>query len=360
MDKIKTLIIDDSAFMRKSLQIMLESDPQIEIVDTARDGIQGIELIKKHRPDVVTLDIEMPRMDGLTALKKIMQECPTAVIMVSSLTSEGAESTIKAMELGAVDFIPKELSFVNVNIIKIKEDIISKVKTIGRQSRLKNRLNRIVSNREAPITETATINKRTRVLLPRFIYSAIAIGISTGGPLSLQKVIPQLSERINIPIFIVQHMPPKFTQSLSERLNSMSKLRVKEAEHGETVKGGTVYIAPGGKHMVVVQHNGSSSILISDEPSDTLHKPSVDVMMDSVIKIYGKNTLGIIMTGMGKDGLEAIKILKKLDGYAIAQDEETCVVYGMPKAIVDCNLADAVLSLEKIPETINNLVVRYV
>lgn len=358
MNKIRTLIVDDSAFMRKSLQIMLESDPEIEIIDTARDGLQGVELVKKLKPDVVTLDIEMPKLDGLGALKQIMRECPTAVIMVSSLTSEGAEATLNAMELGAVDFIPKELSYVNVNIIKIKEELISKVKTIGRHARLKNRLNRITQNKSG--ASASNQKKAVTFTLPKYIYSAIAIGISTGGPLSLQKVIPLLSEKINIPIFIVQHMPPKFTQSLSERLNAMSKLHVKEASHGDIIEGGTIYIAPGGKHMTLKQVNSKRSIDISDEPTTTLHRPSVDIMMNSVIDFYGSSTLGLIMTGMGKDGFEAIKKLKSIGGYTIAQDEESSVVYGMPKAIVDGNLADAVLPLNKFSETINNLVVKYV
>jgi len=360
MDKIRTLIVDDSAFMRKSLQIMLESDDRIEILDTARDGLQAIEYVKKLRPDVVTLDIEMPKMDGLSALKIIMKECPTSVIMVSSLTSEGAESTLKAMELGAVDFIPKELSYVNVNIHKIKEEIITKVVEIGRQSKLKNRLNRITHTTKK-LSPTKTYASHTvHSSIPKYIYSAIALGISTGGPLSLQKVIPQLSGKINIPIFIVQHMPPKFTNSLAERLNSMSSLKVKEAENGETIYGGTVYIAPGGKQMLIVSSNGSKKIIVSDKPDDTLHKPSVDVMMSSVINVYGKSTLGIIMTGMGKDGLEAIKELKNIGGIAVAQDEETSVVFGMPKAIVDNNLADAIIPLEKFHELINKSVVKYV
>lgn len=358
MEKIRVLIVDDSAFMRKSIQIMLESDPVFEIVDTARDGQQAIELVKKHRPDVITLDIEMPRMDGLSALKIIMKDFPTPVIMVSSLTTEGAESTLKAMELGAVDFIPKELSYVNLNIIKIKEEIISKVKTIGRHAKLQRRLRRIS---KTPGTENRTETKSViRNKLPRHIYSAIGLGISTGGPLSLQKVIPLLSEKINIPIFIVQHMPPKFTQSLSERLNNMSPLNVKEATDGDIVTGGTVYVAPGGKHMTIISRNGSKQIVISDQPDNTLHRPSVDVMLDSVVSVYGKSMLGVIMTGMGKDGLEGIRKLKSLGGYSIVQNETTCVVYGMPKAIVDNDLADSIIPLEKFPETINNLVVKYV
>lgn len=351
MQKIKALIVDDSAFMRKSLSIILGSDPGIDIVATGKDGFEAVSLVKQHKPDIVTLDIEMPRMDGLTALKKIMDECPTSVIMVSSLTTEGAESTLKALELGAVDFIPKEMSYVSVNIINIKDDLIRKVKTIVREKALRNRLARIqkVSGKDS----TAPV-RSTSLVLPKIGYKCVALGISTGGPLSLQKVIPKLNGSIRIPIFIVQHMPPKFTQSLAERLNGMSPLHVKEAEHGEIVQGGTVYIAPGGFHMKIKRNlKGEVSIDISDKPAESLHKPSVDVMIKSVFDIYGKNTLGVIMTGMGRDGLEGIKDIKSAGGYCIAQNEETCVVYGMPKAIVDAGIADVIAPLEKIPEIIN-------
>ncbi len=351
--KTRVLIVDDSAFMRKSLSILLTSDPSMEIVGTARDGAEGVELIKKLTPDIVTLDIEMPKMDGLTALKKIMKECPVPVIMVSSLTTEGADATIKALELGAVDFISKEMSFVSVDIAKIKEELIHKVKTIARHNALKNRLqkfqtggNFFESRKTQPVGQ-----------IPRFGCKAIAMGISTGGPLSLQRVIPLLSDKIKIPIFIVQHMPPKFTKSLAERLNSMSKLTVKEAEDNESIEGGVVYFAPGGFHMNAVSAGfGKQKITISTEPISTLHRPAVDVMMKSVMNVYGKNVLGVIMTGMGRDGADGIKDLKRLGGYAIAQDEDSCVVYGMPKAVVDAGSADMILPLDKIADAINKIV----
>lgn len=354
-DKVSVLIIDDSAFMRKSLTIMLESDPGIAVVGTARNGQEGVELANKLKPDVITLDVEMPVMDGLTALKLIMAQCPTSVLMISSVTTEGAQATLKALEIGAVDFIPKEMSYVSVNISKIKEDLITKVKEISRTRLLKARLDRIKAISPSPAV-------RPRVTgflrdLPRAGYRAIALGISTGGPFTLQKILPLISEKVQVPIFIVQHMPPKFTKSLAERLNGNCKLEVKEAEHGEVVKNGYVYIAPGGFHMKLRGSSLSSpTIEISPEPSGTLHRPSVDVMMDSVVGVYGKYTLGIIMTGMGKDGYEAVKNLKSIGGYAIAQDEESCVVYGMPKAIVDGGFADVVLPAEKIPEMINRVV----
>ena len=356
-EQIKVLVVDDSAFMRKSLTLILESDPDIKVINTARDGLEGVELAKKLKPDIITLDIEMPKMDGLTALKKIMEENPTPVLMVSSLTTEGADSTVKAMQLGAVDFIAKEVSFVSVNIIKIKEDIIRKVKAIVQQNRFKSRMNRLrsISGKETrPLSGvTKTVG---RVEIPKIGFRAIVMGISTGGPFSLQKIIPLLSPNLGVPIFLVQHMPPKFTKSLAERLNSMSQIEVKEAEDNETVRSNVVYIAPGGVHMKI-KGNGINNVKIeiSEQPADSLNKPSVDVMAMSVLRIYGKNTLGVIMTGMGRDGSEAIGELKKLGGYAIAQDEESCVVYGMPKAIVDSGYADAVLPLEKIPITINSL-----
>ncbi|GAB4141500.1 MAG: chemotaxis response regulator protein-glutamate methylesterase [Ignavibacteriales bacterium] len=352
--KIRVVIVDDSAFMRKSLSMMLEGDDSITVIGTARDGIEGYELVKKEKPDLVTLDIEMPRMDGLTALKKIMKDCPTSVLMVSSLTTEGAEATLKAMEYGAVDFISKEMSFVSINIAKIKDDLIRKVKSIVLHKRSVERIRRIQSNfeRKTTVPDSSNFNKN----IPSLDYKAIALGISTGGPLSLQKVIPKLSSKIKVPIFIVQHMPPHFTKSLAERLNSMSELEVKEAANGDIIQDGHVYIAPGGFHMFVKNGNGHLPVIkLSDTPSDTLHRPSVDVMVESVVDYYGKRTLGIIMTGMGKDGLNGIAKLKGLGGTCIAQNEESCVVYGMPKAVVDAGFADAVLSLDEIPNTLNKV-----
>lgn len=352
--KIRALVVDDSAFMRKSISIMLESDGEIEVVGTARDGEEGVKLAKSLAPDIITLDIEMPKMDGLTALQIIMKECPTSVLMISSLTTEGADVTLKALEYGAVDFIPKELSYVNINIIKIKEELLAKIKEIVRQRTVRERLKKVrgLAQAKQPAAKAPTVH-----WLPKAPYSAVALGISTGGPMSLQKLIPRLSEGIKCPIFIVQHMPPKFTKSLAERLNGMSALEVKEAEDRELVRGGVVYIAPGGYHMMLSKsYGGSVSINIAEEPADTLHKPSVDVMMSSVISIYGKHTLGVIMTGMGKDGLNAVKELKGLGGHCLAQDENSCVVYGMPKAVVDAGLADVVAPLENISEIINKAI----
>jgi len=358
INKIKAVIIDDSAFMRKSLAIMLEGSGEIEIVGSAKDGLEGYNMVKTLRPDIVTLDIEMPVMDGLTALQKIMKDCPTSVLMVSSLTTEGADATVKALELGAVDFIPKELSFVNVNIIKIKDELIRKIKEIVKQNAVKRRLERL---KKLSVGPAGSVVARPRIssseIMPKVGYRAIALGISTGGPFSLQKFIPLLSKKINIPMFVVQHMPPKFTKSLAERLNSLSELEVKEAEDNENIRNGVIYIAPGGFHMGVRKsYSGVNQISITEEPSNTLHRPSVDFMMGSVIKAYGKQTMGIIMTGMGRDGCEAVRELKDLGGHCLAQDEDSCVVYGMPKAVVDAGFADVVAPLEKMADIVNNAV----
>jgi two-component system chemotaxis response regulator CheB len=349
-NKIKVLVVDDSAFMRKSLSMLMESDPAIEVIATAVDGLDALNKVKNLRPDIVTLDIEMPKMDGLTALKHIMKQSPTPVIMVSSLTKEGAESTLKALELGAVDFIPKASSFVSVAIADIKQDLIKKIKLFARQKKVIGNF----ANRSAKPLGNTSVTKIKQ--LPAMKYNALAMGISTGGPISLQKIIPALSSKLNIPVFIVQHMPPKFTASLAQRLNSMSKLEVKEAENNEVVKSGVVYIAKGGFHMTVKKVGLNVIIQTSEMPKEHLHKPSVDVMFESVEKVYGKNILSVIMTGMGKDGLEGVKKIKSVGGHCIAQDENTCVVYGMPRAIVENGLADTVAPLEEIPVIINKAV----
>jgi len=353
-DKIRVLVVDDSAFMRKSLSMLIESDPNIEVIGTAVDGLDGLNKVKNLRPDIITLDIEMPKMDGLTALKHIMKQSPTPVLMVSSLTKEGAESTLKALELGAVDFIPKASSFVSVAIADIKEDLIKKIKTFARKKKVISRVNNPSSRINKPVSNVGTTNGNKP--LPAMKYNALAMGISTGGPISLQKIVPVLSKNISVPVFIVQHMPPKFTASLAQRLNSMSSLEVKEAENNEVVRKGVVYIAKGGFHMIVKKAGVNIVIETTEMPKEHLHKPSVDVLFDSIEKVYGKNTLSVIMTGMGKDGLEGVKKIKSVGGHCIAQDENSCVVYGMPRAIVENGLADTIAPLEEIPTIINKAV----
>ncbi|MBK7258307.1 MAG: chemotaxis response regulator protein-glutamate methylesterase [Ignavibacteriae bacterium] len=364
---INCIVVDDSAFMRKSLAMMLESDPQIKVVATARDGKEGIEKIREFSPDLVTMDIEMPGMDGLTALGIIMKECPLPVLMVSSLTTDGAKSTLDALNLGAVDFIPKELSFVSLDIVKIKAELISKVKSIVQSRSLQFRLQRIRAASQG-IRDSANATKGghaapaapARPVAPAAIarrkeLRAVVLGISTGGPFALLQTIPKLPKDFPLGIAVVQHMPPRFTKSMAERLDGLSQVSVKEAEDGDALLPGRVLIAPGGQHLTF-KHQGSEVVArITAEPADTLYRPCADVMMLSALQAFNAPLLGVIMTGMGKDGLEGLRKIKQKGGMVVAQNEETCVVYGMPKAAVDDGIADLVLPLEEIPGALTKI-----
>lgn len=354
---INVLVVDDSAFMRKSLSMMLESDPNIKVIATARDGKEGVEKIREFHPDLVTMDIEMPVMDGLTALGIIMKEMPLPVLMVSSLTTEGAQATLDALALGAVDFIPKELSYVSLDIIKIKQELVTKVREIVQSRSLSFRLQRIRSSTSHLTSPSApSIIKRPVGKIEKRDYRAVVLGISTGGPMALLQIIPKIPGNFPLGIAIVQHMPPHFTQSMAARLDGLSALHVKEAEDGNIVAPGLVVVAPGGQHMVFDRAVGLLRVKIVDEPKDVLYHPSADVMMKSAAEAMNAPLIGLIMTGMGKDGLEGLKLIKKKNGYVVAQDEESCVVYGMPKAAVDEDVADTVVPLTDIPKVLNQLV----
>ena len=342
--KIRIIVVDDSAFMRRAITMMLEDEPDFEIVATASNGEDAIKSILELKPDVVTLDIEMPGISGLEVLERIMSEYPTPIIMISSLSTEGAKETIKALELGAVDFIPKSLSYVSLDIIKIKELLVEKVRSIG--SRKKSIL-KIFAHRKK-LLPVLDMNSKSVGRKIRFV----TIGISTGGPRTLQEVIPRLPKNFPRPVMIVQHMPPKFTKSLADRLDNMSEIKVKEAEHGEVIRSGCVYIAPGGLHMLLKKNHANINVTLTDKPSDSLHKPSVDVMLNSVVDIYGSQVLSVIMTGMGKDGLKGSQEVHRKNGKVLAENEDSCVVYGMPKAVVDAGIADRVIRADGIAEAI--------
>lgn len=362
--KIRVLVVDDSAFMRKAISIMIGDDPQIEVIGTASNGEEGVEKVMALAPDLVTMDIEMPRMDGLTALRKIMADKPTPVMMVSSLTTDGAQATLDALELGAVDFIPKQMSYVSLDIVRIKLDLIEKIKYIN--SHKHTLMSRFRSNRARPAAEQDQKTSKpkpapTRVVTmpaasktPKKPLRVVALGTSTGGPPALQAVIPNLPKNFPVPVLVVQHMPPTFTKSLANRLNGLSELSVKEAENGERIEAGMVYIAPGDRHMTLEKRGVNHYIRLSTEPSDTLYKPSVDVMMNSVVEFYGGTTLGVIMTGMGHDGLEGLKKIKAKGGIIIAQDEASCVVYGMPRAAVEAGITDRIAPVDHIAREMVN------
>ncbi len=349
---IKILVVDDSAFMRKALSMMLESDPAIKVIGTARDGEEGVEKVRRLKPDLVTMDIEMPRMDGLTALREIMLKNPVPVMMISSLTTEGAGATLDALEMGAVDFIPKQLSYVSLDIIKIKDEMLTKIKNIARR---KNAILAGLMRFSAAGKCRSTGNGKPaakRPLSPGHKHHArveiVTVGASTGGPPALQQIIPRLPANLPAATLVAQHMPPTFTTSLAERLNNLSRVTVKEAEDGDPVEPGTVYIAPGGKQMTVWRTARTAHIIVEDGPPDVLYRPCVNVMMNSVARYYASNILAVILTGMGSNGLEGARLVKEQGGVVIAQDEQTSVVYGMPKAVIDARLADSILPVDEV------------
>lgn len=353
---VRVLIVDDSAFMRNALTAMLASDPEISIIGTARDGQEAVEKVALLKPDIVTMDVEMPRMDGITAVKHIMAVTPTPVIMVSSLTVDGAKATLDALDSGAVDFIPKNLSELSVNIVKIKELLIDKVKQIGRQG-VKRRAMRPAVQPGAPAKHVEPPKPLVVRHTGQRRVTIVAIGTSTGGPRALQEVIPKLPKDFPVPVVIAQHMPPNFTKPFAERMNFLSQMTVKEAEDGEQIQNGVVYIAPGRGHMRLVRRRGIETVIsISEDRETFIYRPSVDALMASVAEFFPGRALGVILTGMGNDGVKGMAEMKKGGSRLFAQNEETCVVYGMPKAVVDAGLADKVLAIEEIAGEIVNSV----
>lgn len=349
-DKIKVLVIDDSAFMRKIITDTLNTDENIQVIDTARNGREGLQKAVQLQPDVITLDVEMPVMNGLETLEELMKLNPVPkVIMISSLTSEGGEYTLKALELGALDFIMKPtFSVFNYNIDQLKDELLKKVSSLGRSKGNYYPLTRL-NNRQLPEQKDHISKSKVSGNL-KYI---IAIGTSTGGPRALQEVLPGLPLDIPAAVLVVQHMPPGFTKSLSSRLDSLSKIHVKEAEEGDILKAGWAYIAPGDYHMIVKNAgDGSYRISINKEALVTGHRPSVNVMMNSVAECGHKNIIAVMMTGMGSDGSEGILKIKKTGGKTIAQDENTCVVYGMPKSAVSVGAIDIIVPLQNITSEI--------
>ncbi len=339
-DKIRILVVDDSAIMRKLIIDILKRDPQIEIVGQAENGKKAVELARILKPDVITLDIEMPEMDGLTALKFLRKEVPSSrVIMFSSLTQEGAKATIEALSLGAFDFVPKPStkSFLE-SVKKIEEELLPKIKGATEQI------------------------KRKPFVLPKLttrirsgLYRVLGIGVSTGGPQTLSEIFKNLPGNFPAPILIVQHMPPLFTKQLADRLDKLSPLRVKEAEDGEPIKEGTCYIAPGDYHMVVKKENQQKIIHLHKGPPKNNCRPSVDVLFESLAEVYNGTCLALILTGMGRDGAEGAKLIKQKGGAVMAQDAESSIVYGMPRAVIESGLADEILSLTEIPKRLKEI-----
>jgi len=341
---IQVLVADDSAFMRTALTRMIESDPGLRVGGTAQTGQEALDKIPRLNPDVVTLDVEMPGINGLETLRHIMKEFPRPVIMVSSLTQEGAETTLEALSIGAFDYLPKQSSFVSLDIVKIREELIAKIKAAAGSHR-----------RRRPPTPSQTMPPAAplRQVPNHPPASLVALGTSTGGPKALQEILPLLPADLSVPVVIVQHMPPGFTGPFARRLNNLCKVEVREAQADEQLKPGVVYIAPAGKHMTVHRQATSRAIVrLSHLPENTLHMPSVDVMMLSVAEAFHSLAMGVIMTGMGADGAKGMQAIAREGGVTVGQDEASCTVYGMPRACAESGILQRVVSLQQIPQQI--------
>ncbi|POP71331.1 protein-glutamate methylesterase/protein-glutamine glutaminase [Pseudomonas syringae] len=372
---VKVLVVDDSGFFRRRVTEILSSDPNIVVVGTATNGKEAIEQALALKPDVITMDYEMPMMDGITAVRHIMQRIPTPVLMFSSLTHEGARVTLDALDAGAVDFLPKNFEDISRNPQKVKQLLCEKINSISRSNRRSSGFGSASAAPAAPASSTlssrasapapaparavpsrtatpaaapahhAPAHPTTSGTAKRKAYKLVAIGTSTGGPVALQRVLTQLPANFPAPLVLIQHMPAAFTKAFAERLDKLCKISVKEAEDGDVLRPGLALLAPGGKQMMV-DGRGTVKILPGDERLN--YKPCVDITFGSAAKSYGDKVLSVVLTGMGADGREGARLLKQAGSTVWAQDEASCVIYGMPMVIVKAELADAIYSLDDI------------
>ncbi len=342
MTKIRVLVVDDSFFMRRFISKMLTKSPSIEVIDTAKNGLEAVAKTLELAPDCITMDVEMPVLDGLEAVRRIMRERPTPIIMLSTLTQEGAEVTLKALSLGAVDFLPKPVSNQYTGITELEKELQEKVLACG------------TLRRERLLTAVAQLPPVSSAISPASPSSGnhhrlVIIGSSTGGPNALQQIIPRLPSSFPSPMVIVQHMPVGFTRYLAERLNSISSLDVREAQEGDNLRPGTVLLAPGGTHLRI---DSLRRIHLTTEPTRHGVRPSVDVTLETAATVAGKDAVGVILTGMGSDGAVGLGCVKRVGGTTLAQDEHSCVVYGMPRAAVEMGYVDQVVPLNGMAEAI--------
>ncbi|MDX2371049.1 MAG: chemotaxis response regulator protein-glutamate methylesterase [Colwellia sp.] len=372
----KVLVVDDSSFFRRRVTDILNKDPQLEVVDVAVNGQEAVEKAILLKPDVITMDIEMPVLNGIAAVKKIMAQSPTAILMFSSLTHQGAKSTIEALEAGALDFLPKKFSDIAQNsdeagsLLRQRVAQLAKKRGLTKRSlsssqpprvnpTLRNQAPVKTRNTSASIESKAAVAHSVKPITSVPIkasgkkYKLLAIGTSTGGPVALQKILTKLPQDFPLPIIMIQHMPATFTHAFATRLDSLCKINVKEASDGDVLKAGCAYLAPGGRQMVITGTENAAKIKIIDDSSAKItFKPSVDVSFGSAAKVFSGNVLGVILTGMGADGREGSRMLKTRGSTIWAQDEQTCVVYGMPQAVAAAGISQLSLPLETISNAI--------
>ncbi|MBF8267302.1 MAG: response regulator receiver modulated CheB methylesterase [Dehalococcoidia bacterium] len=340
--RTRVLVVDDSAFSRGVLSRKLDGDPEIEVIGLARDGAEALEKTRDLKPDVVTLDMQMPLMDGLTALRHIMADCPTPVVVVSALTSEDAKLTLEALELGAVDFFLKPSPSNPVGTNGGSEDLATKVKQASRVSAAQLKTMAYRSSRSQP-------GSRERRGRPEVGGKVAVIGSSTGGPRALCQLFRDFPDDIPSAMLVVQHMPPGFTRSLADRLDQLSRLEVTEAQPGDVLRQGRVLVAPGGFHMRVDERG---RIELTREALVNGVRPAVDVTMESVARLFGADSLGVVLTGIGSDGVRGAASIRAAGGRVLVEDESTCTVFGMPKAVIESGNADVVVPLSRMAEEI--------
>lgn len=360
MDRFKVLVVDDSAFMRRIITDLLTDEAQFIVMDTAKNGKEAVEKVLKLQPDVVTLDVEMPIMNGLEALQQIMAVRPTPVVMLSSMTYEGAAATVQALEYGAVDFVQKPSGSISLDLYKVKAELIEKLKIASQAKVRRTSMFAAKGLQEksaaADMAQKRRANVRSGARHSNTFKHLVAIGTSTGGPKALQTVLTQLPADFAAPIVIVQHMPPKFTRSLAARLDSLCNIRVVEAEDMQSLESGTAYIAPGGYHMTV-EHHHTYRIRLNEETPTNGHRPSVDVLFHSLVPLTRLSKHSVIMTGMGSDGARGMKALKDAGAQTtIAESADTCIVYGMPRSAVELQCIDHVLPLTAIADKLIKIV----
>ena len=340
---VRVLIVDDSGFFCRRLSAIITSDPQITVVGIANNGQEAIEQVKLLKPDVITMDIEMPVMDGITATRKIMAQNPTPILMLSTWTTEGAKLTLDALDAGAVDYMPKRFEDISRDKTIAHQQLCQRLHHLAKKTKTRQFENkRIVKPSLHTPAKPASSHRLSRNL------RIIAIGTSTGGPVALQKILTQLPASFPYPILLVQHMPATFTPAFAERLNTLCRIQVKHATNGEKLNAGTAYLAPGGMQMLLKGNASVPFIEIQASQSTQTYKPSVDITFDSVAKLYPKETLAIILTGMGSDGKNGCQSLHDLGSSIWAQDEKSSTIYGMPMAIAKAGFADGIFDLNEI------------
>jgi len=343
-DPIRVLIVDDSAFMRRAVERMLSDSPAIRVVGTAENGEEAVALVAELRPDVVVMDVNMPRMDGLEALERVMKHCPTPVLMMSTLTRAGARTTVRALELGAVDFIDKSQAATSMDIYQLGPQLRDKVLAVARADRPPPPLADVAAS--AAGTAAAATPVRVARATRAGEIDVIAIGASTGGPRALSEILPSLPADLPCAIVVAQHMPPGFTATLAERLDERCAMRVREAADGDVLEPGTVLVAPGGRQMRVAAQAGRHVVRIEAGTPDLLHHPSVDVLFKSVARTAGRRSIGLVLTGMGQDGALGLRAMRDAGARTIVEDSESAVIFGMPRAAAPA--AEIVLPLPRI------------